>query len=278
MSSTKPEKSKRKARASMAARADRHRLYEQSVQCVEAEIDFVEETFRERRGRRPLSLREDFCGTAAAACEWVRRRRSHTAMAVDIDPEVQDWGRRHNVAALSKGARARIELLNADVLKVRTEPMDCVLAMNFSYWFFKDRRTLRRYFRRVRDALGADGIFFLDAFGGYDAFRVLRERTKHKGFTYVWHQAAYNPITGDYLCHIDFTFKDGSRLKRAFSYDWRLWTLPELRELLKEAGFTSVTVYWQGTDEESGEANGVFEPTDQGDPDAGWIAYVVAEK
>ena len=26
-------------------------------------------------------------------------------------------------------------------------------------------------------------------------------------------------------------------LRRAFRYDWRLWTIPELAEMLKEAGF-----------------------------------------
>ena len=38
--------------ARMAATADRHRLYELSVQCVEAEIDFVDETYRALRGRK----------------------------------------------------------------------------------------------------------------------------------------------------------------------------------------------------------------------------------
>ena len=61
-------------------------------------------------------------------------------------------------------------------------------------------------------------------------------------------------------CHIHFKFPDGSRIKNAFSYDWRLWTLPEVQELLAEAGFDRITVYWQGTDEETGEANGEFEP------------------
>ena len=73
-------------------------------------------------------------------------------------------------------------------------------------------------------------------------------------------------------------FPDGSRLKRAFSYEWRLWTLPELREILEEAGFDPVTVYWQGTDEETGEGDGVFEPAEEGEPDPSWIVYIVAER
>ena len=38
------------------------------------------------------------------------------------------------------------------------------------------------------------------------------------------------------------------------------------------------TVYWQGTEEESGEADGIFEPSEVGDPDPAWIAYITAEK
>jgi len=263
--------------ATMAARADRHVLYQKAVQCVEAEIDFVDETYRRLRRRSARLLREDFCGTANTACEWVRRRPRNRALGIDLDPEVLEWGRRHNVARLGKAA-SRLELINGDVLTVRTEPPDAVLAMNFSYWIFKDRRTMRRYFRRVYDALAPQGVFFLDAYGGYEAFRVMRDRHENNGFTYIWDQAAYNPITGEMLCHIHFKFPDGSRLNRAFSYAWRLWTLPELRELLEEAGFSPVTVYWEGTDEETGEGDGNFEPAEVGEPDPAWIAYIVAEK
>lgn len=262
----------------MADKADRHVLYQQSVQCVEAEVDFVDETFRELRGRRAYLLREDFCGTANTSCEWVQRDRKNRAIGVDIDPKVLAWGRKHNIKALGARRRNHITLLNQDVLTVKTEPIDCVLAMNFSYWLFKERKTMKRYFSHVCQSLVTDGIFFLDAYGGYDVFKVLRERTKYDGYTYIWRQASYNPITGEMTCNIDFKFDDGSRLKKAFKYDWRLWTLPEIREILDEAGFSKSTVYWQETDEQTGEGNGIFLPTEIGEPDASWICYIVAER
>lgn len=261
----------------LAEHADRHTLYEQAVQCVEAEVDFIDETFKAVRGRTPEVLREDFCGTANTACEWVRRRRKNKAIGVDLDESVLAWGRAHNVAALGQAAN-RITLVSEDVIKVDTLPPDVIIAMNFSYWIFKKRQQLRRYFRQVRQALGSDGIFILDAFGGYDSFRVTKDKTKNEGFSYIWDQAYYNPITGDMRCHIHFKFPDGSRIKNAFSYDWRLWTLPEVQELLAEARFDRITVYWQGTDEETGEANGEFEPATVGEPDAAWIVYIVAQK
>ena len=262
----------------MADAADRHRLYEQSVQATDAEFDFVDETFRSLRQRTPFLIREDFCGTANMCVEWVSRRKRNHAFGVDLDEEVLRWARQHNLAKLPAAARKRVTLLQDNVLTVRTAPVDIVLAMDFSYQIFKDRDSLRGYFQGVREALVKDGVLFIDAFGGYDAYREMRERTKHDGFTYIWDQARYNPISGEILCHIHFAFPDGSRIKRAFTYDWRLWTLPELQELLHEAGFSDVTVYWQGTDEETGEGNGIFDPATVGEADPGWICYLTAQK
>ena len=271
------DRAQRKRKATMASMADVHALYQQAVQCVEAEIDFVDETFKKLRQRKAKYLREDFCGTANAACEWVRRRGTNRAVAVDLDAEVLEWGRAHNVEPLGAAA-SRIELVNADVRDVGRSGMDAVLAMNFSYWVLDTRAGLRRYFEKVRHALVGDGIFFLDAYGGYDAFREMKETTENDGFTYIWDQAWYDPITGRNRCHIHFRFPDGSRIKDAFVYEWRLWTLPEIREVLEEAGFHDVTVYWQGTDAETSEGDGEFAPAEHGEADAGWITYITALK
>ena len=132
------------------------------------------------------------------------------------------------------------------------------------------------YFRKVYQGLKKNGVFFLDACGGYETNREMLEETDYGKFTYVWDQSKFNPITGDYLCRIHFKFRDGSRMKNAFTYDWRLWTLPELTEMLTEAGFKP-EVYWEGTGKD-GEGNGIFKPSKNGEADAGWIAYIVAEK
>jgi SAM-dependent methyltransferase len=262
----------------MADRADRHVLYEMAVQEPESEMDFVADTFRELRGRNPLLIREDFCGTANSSCEWVRRDSGHRAIGVDIDPEVLDWGRRNHLSRLTPGAQERITLIEGDVMTVESEPVDALLAMNFSYYLFKTRDGLRDYFRRARENLVEDGVLFLDAFGGYEAFRELEEERECDDFTYVWDQASYDPITGDMTCHIHFEFPDRSKMKKAFTYHWRLWTLPEIQEVLREAGFSDVTVYWQGWDEEDDEEDGEFLPAKHGEADAGWICYIVAQR
>ena len=265
-------------RNSLADQADRHALYEASVQDPESELEFVSETFETLTGRPLQLIREDFCGTANTACQWVRSGDEHRAIAVDLDEEVLEWGRRHHVSELSSDQAERIRLVRDNVMTVDTGSVDALLAMNFSYYLFTTRELLNAYFERARAALKDDGVLFLDAFGGYEAHRELEERTEYDDFTYVWDQASFDPIHHHMTCLIHFEFPDGSEMKRAFEYYWRLWTLPEIRELLVEAGFSDVTVYWEGTDEETGEGDGIYEPAETGDADAGWICYLVARK
>ena len=140
-------------------------------------------------------LREDFCGTANAACEFVSRHADNRAVGVDIDPEVLAWGKEHRLAALKGDAPERVELIQDDVMAVNTPGQDAVLAMNFSYWFFYTRAELLAYFKHARAQLKEDGVLYLDAFGGYDCFKDDEEEvTEHDGFDYVWHLVEFNPI------------------------------------------------------------------------------------
>ena len=262
----------------MAELADRHVLYQQSVQDVETEIDFVFQTWNSLRKRTAVFLREDFCGTATTSCEWVRRSSQHVAVGLDLDQEVLKWGREHNLADLEPEQQDRIEVIQGDVLSTRLEPADIILAMNFSYYLFQTRVQLREYFRNARAGLVDDGILFLDAYGGYEAPMEIEEPRECDGFTYIWEQASFNPIDSLMNCLIHFEFPDKSRLDSAFAYHWRLWTLPEIKEILEEAGFEQVTIYWEGTDEDSKEGDGIYEPADTGDADPGWVCYIVAEK
>tara|TARA_R110000868_G_scaffold411617_1_gene706016 strand:+ start:87832 stop:88725 length:894 start_codon:yes stop_codon:yes gene_type:complete len=270
-----------KSGALTALTADRHELYQHSVQNVEAEIDFIDAEFESIRGRKAQSLREDFCGTGNTSVEWIKRRKTNTAVGLDIDQPTLDWGEEHHLAKLSDDERARVQLLNRTVLEPGDAGgTDCVLAMNFSYWLFKTRDELRGYFKSVRDSIGKDGIFFLDHYGGSETMTETEETKKidaggGRSFTYIWEQASYNPITGDMRCHIHFKFPDKTRMNKAFTYEWRLWTMVEIRELLSEAGFANVLVYWEGEDED-GDGNGEYEPTLEGEADPAFISYIVA--
>jgi len=271
----KKRRKKKRARKQSQSR-DRYDLYESSVQEPEADIQLVRRIFKNRFARPPRTLREDFCGTAYFAAEWVKRHAENRAWAIDLDPVPLEWGREHHIAKLGPHQASRVKLIEGDVLDVGHEKVDVTVGFNFSYFLFKTRDTLRRYFEKARATLAEEGVLVLDLYGGADSMRTSEEPREVDDFTYVWDQHVFDPITHHAVNHIHFEFDDGSEIKRAFSYDWRLWTLPEIRELLLETGFEATQVYWEGTDPKSGEGNGVFRPRESAPDDPAWIAYVVA--
>ena len=86
------KRDKRGKRLTLARRADRYDLYQQSVQEPEHEVKFFHRVYKAAFGCRPVVLREDFCGTFAVSCQWVASRADRTAVGVDIDPEPLAWG------------------------------------------------------------------------------------------------------------------------------------------------------------------------------------------
>jgi hypothetical protein len=261
-----------------AAGSDRHQLYEESVQSPDEESAFIDRVFRSLRGRTPALLREDFCGTHFLSGTWVKRRAGNRAVGFDLDTSVLAWGRARRAAQLKPAQLARLDMRRGDVRSARSEPVDVLAAFNFSYFLFKTRADLVGYFRHARTQLKRDGVMMLDCYGGYESFSEQTEERDLDGFTYQWQTERYDPVTGDVLNHIHFVFPDGSRLRKAFTYDWRLWTIPEIRECLAEAGFRRTHVYWEGTDHATGEGDGVFRKTQVGEACGGWIAYLAAEK
>lgn len=264
---------------SLARNADKYELYQASVQCPDADIDFFALAYKKAYRRKPLVLREDFCGTAAVSCAWVTSNKRRRAIGVDLDPEPLQWGEERNVSQLKPGAQQRVTLHRGDVRTVRTEPADVVAAQNFSFYIFRRREDVIAYFRAARNSLGDQGILVLDVFGGPEAISEdRREKRRVSGFTYVWDQRRFDPITHECTFHIHFRFPDGSKLKRAFTYEWRWWSIPEVREMLAEAGFRSSHVYWEGTDKHTGEGNGVFRRRRHAPGDPAWVSYVVGIK
>lgn len=266
------------ASGTLASRADKYDLYIRSVQSPDVEVAFFDRVFRNHYGHPPLVLREDFCGTALVCYEWVKSRSNRTAIGVDLDPEPLEWGRRKLMPELRGDAARRLRLIEGDVRTTRAKA-DIISAQNFSYFCFETRSELRDYFAHARRHLGDEGLLVLDALGGSEVLEDDREEvTSFRGFKYVWHQVDFDPVSHHCKYAIHFRFKDGSELKNAFRYEWRLWTLPELRELLVEAGFGGVDIYWEATDRETGDGNGVYRKRERGDADPAWVVYLVAWK
>jgi hypothetical protein len=269
-----------------AATADRHSLYELSVQDPPSEVEFTTSTFLKLRRRPAISLREDFCGTAVFCLAWVQSHPKRMAIGVDLDRETQEWGLHKRIRPAGEDFESRISLRNANVLEPRPPLVDVAVAVNFSYWCFETRADLRAYFEAARAGLVADGMFFLDTYGGTEVpCHEVNERevededgTANGGqsFTYVWEQSDYNPITAHMDCVIHFKFQDRSRIDRAFVYSWRVWTLRELIERLYEAGFVRVRV-WSEAEDPRGEGTGRHVEVESLGNEGVWWVYISAE-
>jgi hypothetical protein len=270
-------KKRSKKKKTMAERADRHVLYEQAVQDPKADVTTLAKLYKKIRKKPALAFREDFCGTATLSTEWIKGGKQRTAYGVDLDRPTLDWGQQHNLGPLSDADRKRIELFEGNVLTARGPRADLVAALNFSYCCLKERKQLLAYFKNTHKNMAEDGLFFLDVLGGSETMGTDENRHDLDGFTYRWKQHHFDPRTHDMRCSIAFYFSDGSKIAPAFEYDWRLWTMPELCDLLDEAGFSRTHRLWEKTDKK-GNGTGNFSEPKRVENQESWWTYLVAER
>jgi len=253
---------------------EKFQLYEKSVQNHEGDIEFINSEFDRIYGKEPLVLREDFGGTGLLSCGWVKQSNKHKAYAVDLDPRPIGYGKSVHFINLSPDAQKRMTYIEGNVLDNQNFKSDVIVAFNFSYFIFKKRSQLLTYFKKVREGLNSKGAFFIDLFGGTEACQPLVEETTHEDHTYFWDCDNFNPISNEVLYYIHF--KVGKRkIDKAFVYDWRMWSLAELREILEEAGFSKTVAYWEGDDGEGG-GDGNFYPADSAEACESWVTYIMA--
>lgn len=256
---------------------DKYSLYQKAVQSADTDVTFIRKVYRELRGKDPQTLREDFCGTFRLSSEWVKLNPKFQAIGIDLDPEPLEYGRAHNLVKLGSDQQKRLQLKEANVLAPELPFADVSIAFNFSYFVFKSREFMRRYLHNCYEHLKKDGVLIVDCFGGSQCYEPNEEFTKHRDFTYYWDQVSYDPVSNHCLFHIHFKMKGQKKVERVFTYDWRLWSIPELREIMKEVGFKKTHVYWEGTTRR-GDGDGKFTRTEKGESCLSWIAYIAAEK
>jgi hypothetical protein len=267
---------------------DKHTLYSLAAQNPARDAALLLAILRDRtphrsaRGRRLRgpTLGEDFSGTAALSRAWCDLARSHAAIAVDHDPDVLARARPH----------PRVRLVHADVLAVKAR-VDLIAVQNFSICELKTRPALLAYLRHARARLTRAGLLVCDIYAGADAFATgtIRDVVDAPGLprgtslAYSWEQRTADPLTGRVVNAMHFALRArGTRvahLPDAFVYDWRLWSVPELRDAMAEAGFASTFVYPRTPDalDSRGKPHvlPVDDPADLGDS---FNVYIVAQR
>ncbi|XP_047332420.1 uncharacterized protein LOC124936013 [Impatiens glandulifera] len=254
-------------------------LYQQSVQSPKGDISYLLKFFLNYvGGRLPLHLQEDFCGTALLSTEWLRSDSRRTAVGLDLDDEALNWCIENNLYQIGAEDNARISLFHGNVLNplesqllvfsenqlskeetikheeddkkeglvlmkdMKLPARDIVCAFNYSCCCLHNRRELISYFKHALFSLSKkSGIFVMDLYGGTSSECELKLQRKFPNFMYTWEQAEFDIITRQTRISLHYRLKkQKKKIENAFSYSWRLWTLPEIKECLEEAGFRSV--------------------------------------
>lgn len=222
----------------------RYRLYEAAVQTPEHDVELLTRIFRARAGRAPLSLREDFCGTARLAAAWVGSDDEREAVAVDLDARVLRHAARHR-RALEEDAE-RLTLIRGDARAPSPRTFDLVTAMNFSWALFDDP-ALAAYLASASGCLEDEGLLVLELFGGAGLGELGRREHRVEddelAFTYVWEQRAFDAERRVLDAHIHFRLDDGRALESAFRYRFHLRALERLASLFVRAGLEAPTLH-----------------------------------
>jgi SAM-dependent methyltransferase len=256
---------------------DKYAYYIRSVQAPEIDTALFLRMYREIRKKKPRVLREDFCGTFVVSMEWVKLGSNFEAHGVDLDPEPLQYGCEKLLPQLTRSQQSRVHVHNKNVMDPDLPKADIVISENFSHYIFKIRTQLRDYFRNAYRTLLSEGLFIVDCFGGSTYCVPNQEQRMFRDFSYFWDQKSFNPISNEALSSIHFRLKGQKMIRDVFTYDFRLWSPRELREIMMEVGFSTTYVYWEGATR-SGSGNGVFKASEVGEACQQWSACVVGVK
>lgn len=261
-----------------AAKLDRFALYELAVTNPIPLARFLVAA----HAGDPRVLREDFSGSGALCRGWCALAPDARAIAVDADQ-----------APLRRLAGAdRVRAVVADVMACHAKA-DVIAATNFPLGYWHTRKELVAYLAHARTCTAPGGIFACDLYGGSDAFRHGANSVSLRGpsaerIRYTWEQRSADPMTARVFNAIHFRISPPSRrtgaarpveLRDAFTYDWRLWSIPEMRDAMLDAGWASVDVYDSLGDAIDQDGRVYLRPLEPGDAlDDPYVVYLIARR
>lgn len=231
---------------------------------------------------RPRVLREDFSGSGALCRGWQLVAPSAKSIAVDAD----------QVPLRKLAGVEGVRAVNADVMTCRLKA-DIIAATNFPLGYWHTRELLVAYLEHARRCTAPSGIFACDLYGGSDAFTPGKTSVTLRGpsgerIRYTWEQRNADPITARVFNAIHFHIASKSRGRRAarpvefrdaFTYDWRLWSIPEMRDAMLDAGWASVDIYDTLGDAIDQDGRVYVRPLEPGDVlDDPYVVYLIARR
>lgn len=277
-----------------AAVVDKHTLYAQAVQSPKGDIDYLcrfHAQYMPPGAQAPLLLREDFSGTSELCAAWCASDPRRQAVGVDLDADELRYAVDTVLAAKSSGSRTLLVHANvlddpagatpfnvdtwvgeggddgqpADWRALWQRKADIVAALNSSLCLLHTPQEARKYIAAARANTASPGLFVLDMNGGHSMEKELELKTRLRGFDYLWSQDGFDPLSRLIRCHISFRTRGPSptTLRHAYSYTWRLWTLPEARDMLLGSGFSAVHIWMRRMREDGEHSSSDGEGSDQ---------------
>ena len=251
-----------------------HDLYELCVQSPGHLVPML----RAIHGGEPRVLAEDFAGTAALSHLWAQQVGGGRAIAVDLDADALGF----------RGETPGVESRCCDVM-LAADPADILFVGNFSIGYRHTRPDLVAYLAHARSRLSPGGVFICDTYGGETAFLTGDVHRDHwitegphagKRVRYTWEQRHADPITARVTDVLHFRLEKAGMIEEewpeAFVYEWRLWSIPELRDAMAEAGFASAQVFDKAPDAVDGDGAVLMRAVEDGaELDDNYIVCVV---
>ncbi|KAJ3044228.1 hypothetical protein HDV00_002906 [Rhizophlyctis rosea] len=236
----------------LAEQIDVHTCYQEAVQLPQAEVENLVNMYGEAQRdfgqadelgqyKKPTLLREDFCGTAILCRAFCKSHVEREAVGVDLDESVIKYAREVTLAEGPESERVRVVHGNvlSTPMELKVSKVDIIAGLNYGCFYFKKRADLVKYLTNSRMGLREGGVLIVDVFGGARVTGSVGRlvRREFGKFSYFFEQKPFEVMTNTARVHLHFRFEDGSWLKDAFEYDFRAYTIIEIKEAMLEAGF-----------------------------------------
>lgn len=189
-------------------------------------------------GHSPKRVLDLACGTGSATIELARRGFAVTA--IDRSRQMLDVFRK-------KRKPGEIEIIEADMESFRlSHPVDAVTCYFDSINYLVEERSLRRCFERVSETLAGEGIFVFDMNTIYGLEKVWGTNTLIReidNIYSVW-KSVYDASKHLSTLYLTLFVRDGSTYTRVDEvHQERAYPLGEVKDMLKDAGFSNVDIY-----------------------------------
>lgn len=205
-------------------------------------VDYTVELFK-HFGYKPKRILDLACGTGSATLELVRQGFEVTAL-----------DRSENMLRILKNKKKahKVEIIKADMQDFKlSHPVDAVTCYFDSINYLTEERALKRCFRCVYEALEGKGIFIFDMNTIYGLEKVWGTNTLIREIDNVYSvwKSVYDASRHLSTLYLTLFVRDpGVRNGLCYGrmdevHQERAYPLNEIREMLKEAGFSDVEIF-----------------------------------